>query len=398
MIDRSQMEEETIKVLIAADAAEQAEAVSILLQQAYLPIQVIATVGTRQCLQAARDFGPDAILFIDEQADVPSQEISRNVYQNMPGTATIILTRGARQEDAQYLRQALLAGARDVLALPPLLDTLVTSLQQAQQLEKGRRKRRVGPASRTSGGGRLVAVYGPKGGVGRSVFASNLAIWLARNATTPRVVLCDLDLQFGDQTVLLDLEPSRSIADLLSVIDELTPDVIESAMVSHPSGLRVLLAPPDPRQAKLIDAESVRKILIALRAYYELTIVDTTASLSDTNLTALEFADMILQICTPDLLSVRRTRIALGLYEEWGIPLDTVRLVVNRTQKHSEIKPEEIGALFEREIFGQVPDDYLFLQPYVNSGVPFIDTREKSSVITSFQAIANKLMAAPEAV
>jgi pilus assembly protein CpaE len=359
---------------------------------------VIATVGTRQCLQAARDFGPDTILFIDEQADVPSQEISRNVYQNMPGTATIILTKGARQEDAQYLRQALLAGARDVLSLPPLLDTLVTSLQQAQQLEKGRRKRRVGPATRTSGGGRLIAVYGPKGGVGRSIFASNLAIWLAKNATPSRVVLCDLDLQFGDQTVLLDMEPSRSIADLLSVIDELTPDVVESTMVSHPSGLRVLLAPPDPRQAKLMDAESVRKILIALRAYYDLTIVDTTASLSDTNLTALEFADLILQICTPDLLSVRRTRIALGLYEEWGIPLDTVRLVVNRTQKHSEIKPEEISALFEREIFGQVPDDYLFLQPYVNSGVPFIDTREKSSFITSFQAIANKLMATtPEA-
>ena len=130
MIDRSQMEEETIRVLIAADAADQADAVSILLQQAYLPIQVIATVGTRQCLQAARDFGPDTILFIDEQADVPSQEISRNVYQNMPGTATIILTKGARQEDAQYLRQALLAGARDVLSLPPLLDTLVTSLGQ----------------------------------------------------------------------------------------------------------------------------------------------------------------------------------------------------------------------------------------------------------------------------
>jgi pilus assembly protein CpaE len=394
MVDFGKTGLETIRVVIASDEPEQTDELKILLQQAYLPLEVISTVGTKQCLQMVKDFAPDVVVFIDEGAKVPATEISREIYQKHPGTAIIIIASPAKQETTTYLRQALLAGAKDVLPFPPMLDTLVTSIQQAHQLEKGRRPvRAFGRAQRAEAGvgGRLILVYSPKGGAGRSVLAANLGVLLAQMNPEMSTVLFDLDLQFGDQGILLSLDPHRSILDLLPVIDELTRDAVDASLTHHPSGLRVLLAPLELQQADLIDAESIRKILVALRAYYDTVIIDTPAALTDISLTAFEFADLILQICTPDVLTIRRTRASLELYDGLGIPRDVVRLVLNRTSKKSEIKSEEFSLLFEHEVIGEIPADFFFLQPYINLGVPLSEATKSAPIVQSLTHIAKQL-------
>ncbi len=400
MIDRSRIGLDTIKVLISSDNSEQAAQLKILLGQAYLPVEVISTVGSKQCLQMVRDFTPDVVLFIDEGAKVPATEISREIYQTYPGTATIIIVSPAKQEDTHYMRQALLSGAKDVLPAPPMLDTLVTSIQKAHQLESGRRVARVGRGYRRGEearfGGRLILVYSPKGGAGRSVLAANLGVLLAKMHPEAKTILFDLDLQFGDQRILLDLHSTRSILDLMPVIDELTRDAVESALTLHPSGLRVLLAPPEVQQADLIDAESVRKVLVVLRAYYDTILIDVPSILTDINLTAFEFADLILQVCTPDILSIRRTRASLELYEGLGIPRDVVHIVLNRTRKKGEIKPEEVRDLFEHQVVADIPEDYFFLEPYVNIGVPLADVGISSPLTQSLEELAVQLVSTPQ--
>ena len=394
MVDLGKTGLETIRVVIASDEPEQTDELKILLQQAYLPLDVISTVGTKQCLQMVKDFTPDVVVFIDEGAKVPATEISREIYQKHPGTAIIIIASPAKQETTTYLRQALLAGAKDVLPFPPMLDTLVTSIQQAHQLERGRRPvRAFGRIRRAEAGmgGRLILVYSPKGGTGRSVLAANLGVLLAQMNPEISTVLFDLDLQFGDQSILLSLDPHRSILDLLPVIDELTRDAVDASLTHHPSGLRVLLAPLELQQADLIDAESIRKILVALRAYYDTVIIDTPAALTDISLTAFEFADLILQICTPDVLTIRRTRASLELYDGLGIPRDVVRLVLNRTSKKSEIKSEEFSLLFEHEVIGEIPADFFFLQPYINLGIPLTEASKSAPIVQSLTRIAKKL-------
>jgi pilus assembly protein CpaE len=394
MVDLGKTGLETIRVVIASDEPEQTDELKILLQQAYLPLEVISTVGTKQCLQMVKDFTPDVVVFIDEGAKVPATEISREIYQKHPGTAIIIIASPAKQETTTYLRQALLAGAKDVLPFPPMLDTLVTSIQQAHQLERGRRPvRAFGRVRRAEAGmgGRLILVYSPKGGAGRSVLAANLGVLLAQMNPEMSTVLFDLDLQFGDQSILLSLDPHRSILDLLPVIDELTRDTVDASLTHHPSGLRVLQAPPELQQADLIDAESIRKILVALRAYYDTIIIDTPAALTDISLTAFEFADLILQICTPDVLTIRRTRASLELYDGLGIPRDVVRLVLNRTSKKSEIKSEEFSLLFEHEVIGEIPADFFFLQPYINLGIPLSEADKREPIVQSLTHIAKQL-------
>lgn len=395
MVDLDRTGLDTIRLVIASDEPEQTNQLNILLQQAYLPLEVISTVGTKQCLQIVKDFTPDVVVFVDEGAKVPATEISREIHQKYPGTATIIIARPTKQETPAYLRQAMLAGAKDVLPFPPMLDTLVTSIQQAHQLESGRRAvRAFGRIRREEAGvgGRLILVYSPKGGAGRSFLAANLGVLLAQMNPGMKTILFDLDLQFGDQKVLLDLESPHSVLDLLPVIDELTRDAVDGALASHPSGLRVLQAPPELQQADLIDAESIRKILVALRAYYDTIIIDTPAALTDINLTAFEFADLVLQICTPDVLAIRRTRASLELYDGLGIPRDMVRLVLNRTSKKSEIKSDEFGMLFEHEIIGEIPADFFFIQPYVNIGLPLSEATRSAPIVQSLIHIARQLV------
>jgi pilus assembly protein CpaE len=399
MVDLGRTGLETIRVVIVSDEPEQTGELNILLQQAYLPLEVISTVGTKQCLQIVKDFTPDVVVFVDEGAKVPATEISREIYQKHPGTAIIIIASPTKQETPTYLRQALLAGAKDVLPFPPMLDTLVTSIQQAHHLERGRRPvRAFGRVRREEAGvgGRLILIYSPKGGAGRSFLAANLGVLLAQMNPGMRTILFDLDLQFGDQSVLLDLESPHSILDLLPVIDELTRDVVDSALASHPSGLRVLQAPPELQQADLIDAESIRKILVALRAYYDTVIIDTPAALTDLSLTAFEFADLILQICTPDVLAIRRTRASLELYDGLGIPRDMVRLVLNRTSKKSEIKSDEFRMLFEHEVIGEIPADFFFIQPYINIGVPLSEATRSAPIVQSLTYIAQQLAPTPQ--
>jgi pilus assembly protein CpaE len=131
--------------------------------------------------------------------------------------------------------------------------------------------------------------------------------------------------------------------------------------------------------------------LIALRAYYDTIIIDTPAALTDISLTAFEFADLILQVCTPDVLTIRRTRASLELYDGLGIPRDVVRLVLNRTSKKSEIKSEEFGLLFEHEVIGEIPADFFFLQPYINLGVPISEATKSAPIVQSLTHIARKL-------
>jgi pilus assembly protein CpaE len=388
--------DETIRVVIVSDSAERRQELGTLLAQTFVPIEVIAAGQSRQALQMARDFQPDVILFVDERADVPATEICRNIYQSLSGMSVIVLAPPAQQENTQYLRQAMLAGARDVLPMPPLLDQLITSIQQAALQERGRRQRRREREKGAGEMGRVIAITSAKGGTGCSLVAANLALMLAQANPGQSVVLFDLDLRYGDQRVLLDLEPTTSVLDLLPVIDELTPDAVNSALLKHKSGLRALLAPAEPQQADMIEPDAVRKILIALRAFHNWVIVDLPGHLGDRELPALDFADEVWQICTPDVLSIRRTRSMLEICAGLGLASRQIRLVLNRIHKTDEIKPIEFRGLFENEVLAEIPEDPVFVQPRVDRGLPLAESAGDAAVLKALRQLVGHLVAAPQ--
>ena len=219
--------------------------------------------------------------------------------------------------------------------------------------------------------GELVVFYGGKGGVGTSVLAVNLACVLAREAGA-RVALVDLDLQFGDVGVLLNLPQTQSISDLVAAIDQVDADFVSDVMADGPAGIRVLPAATSPELADLVAPEHVQKVLELLRTMFDFVVVDTSSNLGDVTLTALDMASNVILVTAPSITSVKNAKLALRLLESISIPTGAVTLVLNRCEAHTEFNKDSIESHLKFPITIQVPHDPRTIVNSINRGVPFV--------------------------
>jgi pilus assembly protein CpaE len=219
--------------------------------------------------------------------------------------------------------------------------------------------------------GKIVVVYSPKGGVGCTTLATNLAITL-HNDETP-AVLVDANLQFGDVAVMLNERGKNTITDLAPRADELDPDVIEDVLISHTmSGIRVLMAPVRPEHAESIAGDDFVKILKYLRRLYSYVVVDTSSTLTDVVLSAIDISDIVLLIATQDIPSISNARLFLDLVDVLEIDRSQILFIMNRYDKRIGISPEAVGENLKQKIVAVLPQDEKVVVPAINRGVPFV--------------------------
>jgi len=219
--------------------------------------------------------------------------------------------------------------------------------------------------------GEQVVCYGGKGGVGTSVLATNLACALAREAGA-RVALVDLDLQFGDVGVLLNLPQTQSISDLVDAIDIVDHDFIADVMSTGPAGVRVLPAATSPELADLVTPEHVQKILGLLRTMFDFVVVDTSSHLGDITLAALDTASSVILVTAPSITSVKSAKLALRLMESISIATSGITLVLNRCEAHTEFNKDSIESHLKFPITIQLPHDPRTIVNSINRGTPFV--------------------------
>jgi pilus assembly protein CpaE len=226
-------------------------------------------------------------------------------------------------------------------------------------------------APREGGAGELIVLYGGKGGVGKSVIATNLACAIAKE-TGASVGLVDLDLQFGDVGVLLNLPQSQSITDLVENIDSLDADFIADIMAVGPANVRVLTTPPSPELADLVSPEHVTLILDKMRQIFDFVVVDTSSHLGDITLTALDASTQVLLVTALSIPAVKNAKLALRLFETLSIPSDRITIVLNRCEAHTEFNKESIEAHLKFPIAVQIPHDPRTVINSINRGLPFV--------------------------
>ena len=184
--------------------------------------------------------------------------------------------------------------------------------------------------TRTGSPAASIAVFGPKGGVGRTTLAVNLAV-AAATELGQRTCLVDGSFQFGDIGVLLNLNPkNKSIADLIPELEVGEPESLDTFLIKHSAGINVLLAPPSPEMAELITPPITKRMLEALRASHDLVIVDCMSTFNDTTLAILDIADTVLTMLSLEITSIKNIRLFLEVAEQLGYGSDKVRLVLNR--------------------------------------------------------------------
>jgi pilus assembly protein CpaE len=279
---------------------------------------------------------------------------------DVPTAAVIMMS---VQGEADYLRRSMLAGAREFLVKPFSSDELTASIRQVWSREKDKLSRYApvvtgneAPVRDSGDPAAVTAVFSPKGGVGRTTVAVNLAVAAAQ--TGKRVALVDASFQFGDVGVLLNLNPrNKSIADLAGELQTGEAESLDTFMITHSSGVKVLLAPPSPEQAELIGPLSVKKVIERARQDFELIVVDCPSSFNEPTLAVLDESDLILTLLTLEITSVKNMRLFLEVCDQLGYGPDKIRLVLNRADSTLGIRVADVEHSIGRKVDHTIVSD-----------------------------------------
>jgi pilus assembly protein CpaE len=387
-----------IKVLIVDDIPETRDHLTKLLGFESDVEVVGAAAGGPEAIEMANALRPDVVLMDINMPGMDGITATEKLAADVP-TASVIMM--SVQGEADYLRRSMLAGAREFLVKPFSSDELTASIRQVWSREKDKQSRYAlaapGPEVRSNGSDEpamVTAVFSPKGGVGRTTIAVNLAVAAAQ--TGKRVALVDASFQFGDVGVLLNLNPrNKSIADLAAELSGAELESLDTFMITHSSGVRVLLAPPSPEQAELINAAAVKKVLQKLRDEYDMIVVDCPSSFNEPTLAVLDEADLILTLLTLEITSVKNMRLFLEVSEQLGYEADKIRLVLNRADSTLGIRVADVEHSIGRKVDHTIVSDGRSVVYALNRGVPFFLSNREAQVSQDIQRLAMAISGAP---
>ncbi len=395
-----------IRVLIVDDIPETRDHLTKLLGfEADIDVVGAAASG-REAIQLAMALNPDVVLMDINMPDMDGIAATEHLASAVP-TASVVMM--SVQGEADYLRRSMLAGAREFLVKPFSSDELTSSIRQVYTREREKQSRiAIQPGALSVPGstpvraagddrenaepGRIVAVFGPKGGVGRTTLAVNLAV-AAATELGQRTCLVDASFQFGDVGVLLNLNPkNKSIADLIPELEAGEVDSLDTFLINHSAGIRVLLAPPSPETADLITPTAVKRMLESLRETHDLVVVDCMSSFNDTTLAILDLADTVLTMLSLEITSIKNIRLFLEVAQQLGYGTDKIRLVLNRADSSLGIRVADVEHSIGRRVDHTIVSDGRSVVYALNRGVPFFLSNREAQVSQDVLRLASAVV------
>jgi pilus assembly protein CpaE len=386
-----------IRVLIVDDIQETRDHLAKLLGFES-DVEVVGTAASgAEAIELASSILPDVILMDINMPDMDGITATERLSAQSPSAAVVMMS---VQGEADYLRRSMLAGAREFLVKPFSSDELTASIRQVYSREREKAGRAaVTLAAKTQDPtleGQVVAVFSPKGGVGRTTIAVNLAV-AAASELGKKVTLVDASFQFGDVAVLLNLNPKgKSMAELVPELEQgRDPDSVEAFTQTHSSGIHVLLAPPSPEMAELITPAGVKHVIEILRQHSELVVVDCAAWFNDTLLGILDLADVVLTVLTLEITSIKNIRLFLEVAEQLGYS-HKIRLVLNRADTTLGIRVADVEHSIGRKVDHTIVSDGRAVVYALNRGVPFVLSNRESQVSQDVLRLAASIVGSRE--
>lgn len=388
-------EGDIITILLVDDIAEARENIKKMI--AFEPdMRVIGSVGTgREGVTMARELKPNIIIMDINMPDMDGIQATTLITESVPTTAVIMMS---VQNDPDYLRRAMLAGARNFLPKPVSMDELYNTIRTvharnkpiaAQYTQLVNNSGGVAPAKTTTSidddnrAGHIIVVYSPQGGAGCTTVAANMASGLMKEGI--RALLVDADLQFGDVGVFLNLQSQSTIVDLARSVNDLDTELFDNIVVTHDSGLKVLLGPSRPADAYVVQSEpsAVAQIIQKIANHYDFIVVDTGRHMDETLGSLFDIASKIVLVATPTLAAIKNLRFVLDEFDQLNYTADKTMVVLNRVpvdrnlQKFT-IPTEKIEKFLKRPVDVEIPSDEITALGAMSKGVLIVAQRDRN--------------------
>ena len=345
-----------------------------------------------EAVASAKSLLPDVIVVDSAWGGKADVDFIRSVATAVPMSVIMLV---ARDEDMDYVQEALLAGARGFVTQSSAESHLVQAVNRVLQLDTTRRLRQAeAEEKRAIAGdreGKVISVFSAKGGVGCTVIAVNLAVALRRQTGEP-VSLFDCDLHFGNVAVLLNLWPQTTVGDLIPYKEDLTAELVEEVLMTHSSGVRVLLPPLAFEGAEQITPPLVTTVLEILKGRYEFTIVDAGAHLDSIALAIMDASSRVVLVTTPEVPALHNLRRMLQLTEDLGYPREKVVILGNRFSAPWGIQAADVAESLGYPLSVTLPSEGRLVTEAANRGIPFVIDAPSSGPARALSELAELLV------
>lgn len=359
--------------------------------KALLPATEIATAYASTLTEAAHHLREGSAQLLVVGPTVPHDEALDCVRTLRDDGVSVGIVLCPTEITQSLLHAALRAGADDVVAAaapPSEMGEVFGEVLRRTRTRAGAEEQ-VAPAP----SGRVVTVLSMKGGVGKTVVSSNLAVAIAGLGKS--VALVDLDLQFGDVGIVLGLEPTQTIVGAVQSGERLDADMLRGFLVTHSSGVHALLAPTLPEDAEIVTASRIDRILGLLVTMFDYVVIDTPPTLDEAVLTALDRSDRVLVVTMMDVASVKNSRVSLQKLRQLGYNGSLVDIMLNRADSKVYLKAEEVEQVIGMPIKYRLPSD-LQIPRSVNKGVPVVLDAPRSHPARVLEETAKSIVAERE--
>lgn len=388
-----------VRVLYIGDPGANLDQIATALAS-QLDFQLIKTLSnldkfTKE-IQAAE---PNLILIAYQIAGQDTLDVIDDIVMQFPEVPLVAIL---PDTDPMRAQQVMLAGARAFITEPFTQVNLLSTLRRVRDLEARRSKSQdLDPMQVTEAVRplRTFAVFSPRGGVGCSTLATNLAIELVAESGES-VLLVDGKLFFGHLDVMLNIRARNTIADLVPHANLLDPGLIGDVVEEHASGIKVLLSPTDVQVAQGMRSEDVYNIINGIKKAYGYVIIDAGSALTENTVTMMDAADRILLVTTPDLVSLHDASRFIQISRSLSYAPDKTFIILNRANLNGGVKTKDIEAALRNEVFAQIPDDGPNVLRSLNRGIPLVMQYPRSPATKAIQRLAGTLaqMGSVEAV
>ena len=388
--------------VIVVDDTDESREMILRMLQFDAAIEVVGKARTGlEAIEAAHKLKPDVIVMDINMPDMDGITATEEIRKKHPYIQIVILS---VQNDANYMRKAMLAGARDFLTKPPMIDELTVAIRRAGELARAEKEKAAAIVYTHTGMtgalgqalrmpvqlGKIICVYSPKGGAGCTTVATNLAVSLK----TPENQVCivDTNLIYGDVAVFFNEHGKNSILDLVGRANDLDPEIVNDVMVTNKlTNLHLMAAPKEPELSDARKGEAINKILTFMKQIYNYIIIDTTPHLTEIVQTCLDVSDYIILLSTQDIPSIKNAHQFLSIADASQIGREKIIFIMNRYDRRIAISPERVGESLKQPVVVAIPFEERIISNSINRGVPFMIDNKTAPAAKAISALQDEL-------